>query len=383
MNERLMEEARQSEVEFEIPTAAGAEEQLALRLRDRLGLRRIVGCSASLGAALQQAALVARHPVVALITGETGTGKEAFARAIHYLSSRSERQFLPVNCGAVPTELVENEFFGHASGAYTGASRASEGLVAQAEGGTLFLDEVDSLPSSAQVKLLRFLQEKEFRPVGSTQTRKADVRLIAAANSDLPEAVQQGRFRADLFYRLNVMPIALPPLRDRHEDIPLLAAHFVERYATEYGVACRGLSAAALARLRAYAWPGNIRELENVIQRAVLTSSGIQVEAWDLTWGWATKGGSVPVGGPGPNGDHGAAGGTSSGGDEGSGLAETFRALKARAVAAFEKEYLTALLRAHQGNITRAAKAAGKNRRALWELLRKHRLTTTAHSDGA
>ncbi|HAB19229.1 MAG TPA: hypothetical protein DCE44_22675, partial [Verrucomicrobiales bacterium] len=167
----------------------------------------MIGHSAAFAATLEKLPQIARHDVAVLLTGETGTGKELCARAIHYLSRRACRQFVAVNCGALPAELVENELFGHAAGAYTGASKAAEGLVAEAEQGTLFLDEVDSLPSPAQVKLLRLLQEKEFRPVGGRQTRQADVRILAAANSDLRAAIQTGRFRADLFYRLNVMPI--------------------------------------------------------------------------------------------------------------------------------------------------------------------------------
>jgi DNA-binding NtrC family response regulator len=200
------------------------------------------------------------------------------------------------------------------------------------------------------------------------------VRIIAAANSNLPEAMRQGRFRADLYYRLNVLPIDLPPLRERGEDLPVLAAHFVEKYATEFGTPCRGLSREALAQLQAYPWPGNIRELENVIQRAVLSATGVQVETGDLSWGDLPKrpsaagaGGETPPSMPIAS-------------DERSAVPLTFRTLKARAVSAFEREYLTTLLRNYHGNITRAAKAAGKNRRAFWELLRKHKLTELSKS---
>lgn len=310
------------------------------------GLHQFVGKSALLWEHLAKLPKVARGSSTVLILGETGTGKELTARAIHYLSSRSDRAFVPVNCGALPAELVENELFGHVAGAYTGAGASTEGLVSEADGGTLFLDEVDSLPAAAQAKLLRFLQDREVRPVGGRVARKVNARVIAASNADLRDRLREGRFRIDLFYRLNVVSLRVPPLRERREDIPELAAHFARKFANELGVRSMGISAAAQQRLLAHGWAGNVRELENVIERAVLLAEGDCLEVDDVV----LEGEEAPA-----TGD--------------------FKTLKARAVASFERSYITDLLQAHQGNITHAARAAGKNRRAFWELLRKHGMT--------
>jgi len=217
-----------------------------------------------------------------LLTGETGTGKEVYARAIHYRSPRACQPFLPVNCGAIPLELVENELFGHERGAYTNASAFQTGLIEEANSGTLFLDEIDCLPVLAQVKLLRFLQEKEYKPLGSTRTRRADVRIIAASNLDLQQAVGNGKLRQDLFYRLNTISLILPPLRERREDIPLLARYFLAKYTNEFGRQPMELSPEALHLLTVYNWPGNVRELEHVIERAIVLCEGSVLEAGDL-----------------------------------------------------------------------------------------------------
>lgn len=290
--------------------------------------------------------LLARCGASVLILGETGTGKELCARAIHQLGARRDRPFTPVNCGAIPPELVENELFGHTCGAYTGAVHSATGIVQAAEGGTLFLDEVDALPLGAQVKLLRFLQSREYRQVGGARLLQSDVRIVAASNVELSEAVRAGRFRSDLYYRLNVMLLRLPPLRARRADIPLLARHFLERFGEENGKDLAGLSGPAQQRLLLHDWPGNIRELENVLERAVIVARGPWVQAGDIS----LTGGAEPE------------------------ELLSFKAQKARAVAAFEREYLQQMLVAHDGNISRAARAAQKNRRAFWELLRKHRL---------
>lgn len=322
------------------------ERGLVERLRTAAGTRRIIGQSPALLAQVEKLPLVAGCDATLLISGETGTGKELFARAVHYLSRRAGRPFVAVDCGAIPPELIENELFGHERGAYTTAQTAQRGLVEEAAGGSLFLDEVHSLPLAMQVKLLRFLQEKEYRPLGSTRTRRAEVRVIAATNTVLEEAVRAGHFRQDLFFRLNVLTLDLPPLRERRDDIPLLARHFLETYAAEFGRPARDWSAGALDRLLAYAWPGNTRELENVVQRAVLQCGTPQIEARDLPLPAARK--SPDTG--------------------------SFRSRKARVVEEFEREYLTALLEAHDGNVSAAARTAQKDRRALWELLRKHQL---------
>jgi transcriptional regulator with GAF, ATPase, and Fis domain len=208
-----------------------------------------------------------------LIQGETGTGKELFARAIHAGSRRREEPMVTVNCAAIPASLIESEFFGHEKGAFTGATAKREGRFALADGGTIFLDEIGELPLDLQAKLLRVLQEGTFEPVGSGRTQKVDVRVVAATNRDLRRESTDGKFREDLFYRLNVFPIQLPPLRDRLEDIPVLAEAFARRFAQRLGKKIEPLTPACAERLRAYAWPGNVRELENVIERAVITAS--------------------------------------------------------------------------------------------------------------
>jgi DNA-binding NtrC family response regulator len=283
-----------------------------------------------------------------LISGETGTGKEVCARAIHYLSARAAKPFLAVNCGAIPVELIENELFGHERGAYTDAGTSQRGVIAEAESGTLFLDEIDCLPLLAQVKLLRFLQEKEFRPLGASKTVKASVRVIAATNTNLEEAILQGKLRRDLYYRINILPLLLPPLRQRPEDILLLARHFLEKYANEFAKPAPELSTEVLQILRGYTWPGNVRELEHTIERAVALTDNEILSAAEVF--------QAPVTLQTPH--------------------RSFQAAKERVVAQFEKDYLIEILLRHQGNISEAAQAAGKNRRAFGQLLRKHGINT-------
>ncbi len=313
------------------------------RLRARLGLRSLVGQSPAFTAVLDLIPRVAGCDATVLISGETGTGKEVVARAVHYLSPRQRQPFVPVNCGAIPLELVENELFGHERQAFTGASSAQPGLIREAEGGTLFLDEIDSLPLSAQIKLLRFLQDKEYRPLGSTTAVKADVRLIAASNADFEAAVSRGRLRQDLYYRLNVLRLKLPPLRERSEDLPLLAHHFLRRHADKLGRPAPVLSLAALRALFVHSWPGNVRELEHVLERAVILSDGRQVTAQEIQLDGSTV---VQV--------------------------ESFKQAKAAVVTRFERAYLQQLLLAYRGNISQAADAAQKNRRAFFQLIRKY-----------
>jgi PAS domain S-box-containing protein len=230
----------------------------------------IIGESAAIREVVSAVRQVAATPTTVLITGETGTGKELVARAIHKASQRSSKPFIRVNCAAIPAALCESEFFGHEKGAFTGAATRRTGRFELAQGGIIFLDEVGELPLEMQPKLLRVLQEREYEPVGSSQTRKADARVIAATNRDLSAEVAAGRFREDLFYRLNVFPIALPPLRDRGTDIEFLARLFIDRYCARIGKPRLELTADCLRRLRSYHWPGNVRELENVIERAVI-----------------------------------------------------------------------------------------------------------------
>ena len=315
------------------------------RLKETLGLKQLVGESPAFVEAIRTIPLIAGCDAAVLIGGETGTGKEVCARAVHYLSQRSEKPFVPVNCGAIPVELAENELFGHEKDAFTGASSSRQGLIAEADGGTLFLDEIDSLPLLVQVKLLRFLQEKEYRPLGSTRARKADIRILAASNCDLERSVEEGRFRADLYYRISTLPLALPPLRERQGDVALLARHFLNKHGRKLGSEVSDFSPAALQKLVLYRWPGNVRELENAVERAVVLSQGARrVSSSVIRLPRTAK------------------------------EVESFRQAKARAVGDFERRYLTQTLEIHQGNITRAAAAAGKNRRAFWELLRKHQI---------
>ena len=250
------------------------EDPLTLALKKKLGLEQFVGENAGFLTEIQKIPLVARCDATVLISGETGTGKELCARALHYLSPRSGRPFIPINCGAIPSELIENELFGHKRGAYTGADTLQLGLIHEADGGTLFLDDVECLPLQAQVKFLRLLQEKEYKPLGSTKTYHADLRVVAATNVELEKEVKEGRFRHDLFYRLNIIPLTLPPLRDRRSDIPVLAHHFLDKYCRDFNKECKGFSPAAMAALMNHDWSGNVRELENVVERALIFCLG-------------------------------------------------------------------------------------------------------------
>jgi two-component system, NtrC family, response regulator AtoC len=242
----------------------------------------IIGQSAAISEVYSVIERVADSPTTVLVTGESGTGKELVARALHEQSSRRDRPFIKVNCAAIPRELIESEFFGHERGAFTGAVASKPGRFELASGGTLFLDEIGSIPLETQVKLLRALQEGEFERVGGVRTLKVDVRLVAATNTDLKKQTEEGSFREDLFYRLNVVAVRLPALRERVGDIPLLVDHFVQKYNQRLGKALTGLNAEALNLLSAYHWPGNVRELENVLERAILFADGDRVFAEHL-----------------------------------------------------------------------------------------------------
>ena len=248
--------------------------ELKRQLRREHGFDGFIGKSARMLEVFETIRKTADSGSTVMITGESGTGKELVARALHEESARRSGPFVSVNCGAVPPTLMESELFGHVKGAFTGAVASTEGLFAAADGGTLFLDEITEIPQTIQVKLLRAIQEREIRRVGDTRDVKVDVRLIAASNRDLAKAVADGTLREDLYYRLNVIPIHMPPLRERIEDIPLLVAHFVARLTKDDGKAGRGISPESLAILERYHWPGNIRELENVVERAIVLGTG-------------------------------------------------------------------------------------------------------------
>jgi two-component system, NtrC family, response regulator AtoC len=270
----------------------GAIEQRRLRLENawlreqlqqRFSFDGIVGRSRAMRDLFQLLETVAASASTILVTGETGTGKEVVARAIHHASPRRSQRFVPINCSAIPENLLEAELFGHARGAFTGAVANRQGRLEQAHKGTLFLDEVGTMSTALQMKLLRVLQEREFERVGDNQTIKVDVRVIAATNADLRKMVSEGTFREDLYYRLNVIPVTLPALRDRKEDIPLLVQHFLQKFCVELGRPSMTVSQAALRCLMASGWPGNVRQLENAMERAVALSGGrTQVEMSDL-----------------------------------------------------------------------------------------------------
>jgi DNA-binding NtrC family response regulator len=256
------------------------------RLRGEIGGRysfdNLIGASPPFQAVLLQITEVCASRATVLILGESGTGKELVARAIHFNSPRANKPFLAVNCAAIPEGLLESELFGHAKGAFTGAGAARQGRFAAADGGTLFLDEIGDMPGSIQAKVLRVLQDQAFEPVGSDKTVKVDVRIIAATHKDLREMVSAGTFREDLFYRLNVFPITLPPLRERVGDVLLLAQRFLRAHADDMAKKIAGFTPAAEAAMTAYSWPGNIRELENCVERAVIVSRGSLIDVMDL-----------------------------------------------------------------------------------------------------
>ncbi len=248
------------------------------RSLDQRRFEQIIGESAALEAVFEQVQCVAPTDSTVLIQGETGTGKELIARAIHNISSRCGRAFIKLNCAAIPFDLLESEIFGHEKGAFTGAIAQRVGRFEMADKGTLFLDEVGDIPTALQPKLLRVLQEQEFERLGSTHTRHVEVRLVAATNRDLTEMTKQGEFRSDLYYRLNVFPIRIPPLRERREDIPLLVHYFMEKYARRMGKRIEAVPTATMQKLVDWPWPGNVRELQNMIERGVILSRGFVLE---------------------------------------------------------------------------------------------------------
>jgi DNA-binding NtrC family response regulator len=310
--------------------------------------KHVVGNSMSMRILMEKINSIAQTDASVVIYGESGTGKELVARSIHDSSRRARRPFVPVNCGALPENLLESELFGYKKGAFTDATADNPGLVVEANSGTLFLDEVGELSLKVQVKLLRFLQEKEIKPLGSTKTVQADVRIISATNRDLQTATASGEFREDLFYRLNIVPIKIPPLRDRKEDIPLLANHFLRKFAKEFDKDITEISGLALQKLVGYHWPGNVRELENKIQQTVVMTNSNIIRPEDV---------------------------------DSPGELDSFKQEKNKVITEFEYNYITKLLSLHQGNITQAAKAAAMDRKNFWQLMKKHRIEAKEYSD--
>ncbi|MCB9746353.1 MAG: sigma-54-dependent Fis family transcriptional regulator [Alphaproteobacteria bacterium] len=314
----------------------------------------IIGSTRSMERVFGLIEKVAASPSTVLITGESGTGKELVARALHSQSRRAQGPFVPVNCGAIPKELFEAELFGHEKGAYTGAHTSRPGRFELADGGTLFLDEVGELPVGLQVKLLRVLQERRFERVGGSRTVEVDVRLLAATNRDLEAAVAAGEFRQDLFYRLNVVPILLPPLRERVEDLPLLCEHFLQRFNARLGREVQGVSAEAMEAMRGYPWPGNIRELENLMERGVLLCEDEEIQLDDLPelGGQRSALGALP-----PQ-------------SEDLNLKDYVRQHTQR----LESERIRQALAAESNNVTRAAKRLGISRKSLQTKMKEYGL---------
>ncbi len=311
----------------------------------------IIGSSGWTKELYERISMVAPTDVTVAISGESGTGKELVARTIHNLSTRYERPFVVVNCGAIPETLLEDELFGHVKGAFTDASRDREGLFSAADGGTLFLDEIGEMPGLLQVKLLRVLQSQEFRRIGDDRDIKVDVRLITATNRDLEKAVASGAFRQDLYYRINVFPLHLPPLRERLDDIPLLAHHFLLKHRDKVGKRVEGFSPAALDKLLAYHWPGNVRELENKVHHALVLAQGDRIHAEEIQLELSVANTAAPLD-----------------------VSRPFRDMKRDVVEAFEREYTRELLRRHQGNLAAAARQAKMDRKNLWALVKKYRI---------
>lgn len=312
----------------------------------------LIGESAVFREMLAAIAKIASYDATVLISGETGSGKELAARAIHYQGKRSDKPFIPVNCGALPDHLIENELFGHCKGAYTDARENQTGLIAQADGGTLFLDEVDALSPKAQVSLLRFLEDGKYRLLGGARLESADVRILAASNTSLQTLVDEGGFRADLHYRLNVMELAVPPLHVRGDDIALLARHFIGEAALRYGMPRLDLHPETVRWLASQPWPGNIRELQNRIQREYLMCDGPSILIRPAAPGTDRR--QKP--------------------DRRQSHAHplNFNEAKQLTLQAFERNHLLRLMRESAGNVSRAARLAGKERRALGKLLKKY-----------
>jgi two-component system, NtrC family, response regulator HydG len=344
----------------ELLAAVGrAREVLALRrenrrLRDEMSgtIPGVIAGSPAMREALRLVARVAPTDVTVLVTGESGTGKEVVARALHDASRRARGPLVTLNCSALPADLVESELFGHVRGAFTGADRDRDGLFAAADGGTLFLDEVGDLAPAAQAKLLRALEEGRVTPVGATKPVEVDVRLVAATNRPLPGLVETGAFREDLYFRLGVVHLELPPLRDRRDDIPALAAHFIAHFADRHRRDPLPLSEPARRALLAYDWPGNVRELRNAIERALVLAEGSEIDVGDLPP--AVTSSAAPLR---PT-DAAMAG-------------LTFADARERVVESFERSFLAAALERHGGNVSATARALGLHRQSLQKMLKR------------
>jgi len=329
-------------------------DQLRRELGRHKGLEHIIGRSSALLDILKKIPSIAKTDASVVVYGESGTGKELIAKAIHYLSNRSENAFVTMNCGALPENLLETELFGYKKGAFTDATRDYDGLVKEADGGSLFLDEIGEISLNVQVKLLRFLQQKEYKPVGSTKVSYADVRFISATNRDLLKETKTGDFRKDLYYRLNIIPITLPSLWERREDIPILIDYFSRKFAAQVGRRNLHFHPKAIEKMISYRWPGNIRELENKILQAVVVND-TEVIMPDMI--------VLPE-----NEEF----------EESSMVLPTelgpFKAAKNKVVSQFEKDYVSRMLTLHRGNISQAAKAAEIDRKNFWQKMQRYEI---------
>jgi len=332
---------------------------LRQELQEKYGFHNIVGKSKRMQEIYRIIAKVAMTDSTVLIYGQSGTGKELIARAVHFNSPRREKPFVPVDCAVLSENLLESELFGHIRGSFTGAVSTKPGLFEVADGGTLFLDEVGNISLAIQAKLLRVLQEREFTPVGGTKAKKVDIRLIAATNKDLEKMIHEETFREDLYYRLNIVPIPLPLLKDRQEDIPLLASHFLKKYAEEMGKTIKGLTPEAMKRLMRYPWPGNVRELENVIERSVVMIDDEMVRSEHLI---------LPRAQEKEEPDEVQAPHTS---DE---LKEVKKHLREKVVEEVERAFVMSALERNNWNVTRAAEEVGMLRPNFQALMRKYNL---------
>ena len=328
---------------------ADENRQLKEELSCKYEFDKIIGHSRAISQLLEMVSKVAVRDTAVLITGESGTGKELIAQAIHCNSPRKDGRFVALNCGALPENILESELFGHRKGAFTGATDNRRGLLESADGGTLFLDEVGNLPLNVQKTLLRFLQEHEFLRVGDRETTKVNVRIVSATNSDLQAAVADGSFREDLYYRLNVMNLHLPPLRERRDDIPMLVAHFITEQNKKFEIDIKGLTPESMSAAMAFNWPGNIRQLRNVIEAAMTLTTDNYISLPILSRFIDVDGSSAPIN----------------------------EADYASALADFETGYLHRLLRKHGGNVEAAAAEAGMNMATIYRKLKKHEINKT------
>ncbi len=338
-------------------------------IHGRFDFGAIVGDAHTLRDVLAKVEQVAPTASTVLLRGETGTGKELVAHAIHINSPRESGPFVRVNCAALAPGILESELFGHEKGAFTGAIARRAGRFELADGGTLFLDEVGDLPMEVQIKLLRTLQEREFERVGGAETIKVDVRVVSATNRNLEAMISDGKFREDLYYRLNVFPIHLPPLRDRIEDLPRLVEHFIAKFTRLAGKTVRGISAEAIAMMQTYSWPGNVRELENVVERAIIVARSNEITGADLDFGRRGTGGTSPPGVATAPATQTPPSGTTATAAPGGAA----RPLTARLLDEEKREIMAAIDRCG-GNIAGAARALGVNRSTLYYRLRKHGL---------